>query len=276
MKITGFAFAWLLCILFCIETYRLLVRTGTKGKSICFSIFYILSGFINFTAIIGIINSYYRRKIKIPSNLRKSIPKLIAAEDIVFFAVIFIFLAIALFFFLRHLKVKGEWENPAQHRILRRYERDCRRIGAFAFILGLLVLLDCTVIKKKANRLVELSPSEEFQIDGNRIYIPLEQVSDGHLHRFSWTNEKGKTIRFIIVQKRGTNFGVGFDACEVCGNVGYYERKNEIVCNRCDVVMNKNTIGLKGGCNPIPLESKIEDGGIVIYTQNLNLEAGRF
>ena len=83
-------------------------------------------------------------------------------------------------------------------------------------------------------------------------------------------------MRFIIVQKKGTSFGVGFDACEVCGNVGYYERKNEVVCNRCDVVMNKNTIGLKGGCNPIPLEYSIEDGGIVVYTEALDRESYRF
>ena len=133
-----------------------------------------------------------------------------------------------------------------------------------------------TAIKKKANTLVQLSPSEEYQISGNRIFIPLEQVSDGHLHRFSWTTPKGKTVRFIIVQKKGMNFGIGFDACEVCGNVGYYERKNEVVCNRCDVVMNKNTIGLKGGCNPIPLESYIEEGGIVILTENLERESSRF
>ena len=133
-----------------------------------------------------------------------------------------------------------------------------------------------TVIKKIANSLVELSPSEEFQIKGNEIFIPLEQVADGHLHRFTWINDAGKGIRFIIVQKKGMSFGVGFDACDVCGDVGYYERKDEVVCNRCDVVMNKNTIGLKGGCNPVPLFSKIENGGIVILTDDLQKEAHRF
>ena len=49
-----------------------------------------------------------------------------------------------------------------------------------------------------------------------------------------------------------------------------------MVCNRCDVVMNRNTIGLKGGCNPIPLYSKIEDGGLKVYTEDLEKEANRF
>ena len=133
-----------------------------------------------------------------------------------------------------------------------------------------------TAIKKIANKVVVLSPSEEYTLENGEIFIPIEQVLDGHLHRFTWVNDRGKEIRFIIVQKRGTNLGVGFDACEVCGDAGYYERKSEIVCSRCDVVMNKSTIGLKGGCNPIPLASRIEDGQVIIRTSDVNKEEKRF
>lgn len=276
LKIIVFLGGWLACILVCVGAYKLLSKSSLRFVTANFSVLYILSGFINFVAIIGIINSYYRKRFKLPSGLRKSIPKLITAENFVVFLIVAIIIVVAVIFFFKHIKIHGEYENPAQHRLLRRYERDCRRIACFVFVLGTFTLFDFTVIKKKANKLVELSPSEDFQIEENRIFIPLEQVSDGHLHRFSWENSKGTTIRFIIVQKKGTNFGVGFDACEVCGNVGYYERKNEVVCNRCDVVMNKNTIGLKGGCNPIPLASFIEDGGIIIYTEDLDRESGRF
>lgn len=276
LKVTGFVAGWLACILTSIASYKLLCSSSLRSGAMSFSVMYLLSGFINFVAIIGIINSYYRKKFKLPSGLRKSIPKLINAENIVLFVIVFLVILTAVIFFFKHIRIHGEYENPAQHRLLRRFERDCRRIGAFVFILGIFAFIDFTAIKKKANKLVELSPSEDFQLTDNRIFIPLEQISDGHLHRFSWDNGKGKVVRFIIIQKQGTNFGVGFDACEVCGNVGYYERKNDVVCNRCDVVMNKNTIGLKGGCNPIPLASRIEDGGIVIYTEDVDRESGRF
>ena len=276
LKITGFLCGWLACILFCIAFYKLMYKSPEKERATVFSVFYLLSGFIYFVAVIGIINSYYRKKIKIPTGLRKAIPRLITAENVVLLVIIALLIIIALVFFVRHIKLHGEYTNPAEHRLLRRYERDCRRLGAFVLLLAVFSMVDMTVIKKRSTKLVELSPSEVFQLEGKRIYIPLEQVSDGHLHRFSWDNGRGKTVRFIIVQKKGTNFGIGFDACEVCGNVGYYERKNDIVCNRCDVVMNRNTIGLKGGCNPIPLESSIEDGGIVIDTDDLDRESGRF
>ncbi len=276
LKITGFLCGWLCVVLIFRETYRLFSRCTIKSAFRYFFAAYLLSGFTYFVAVVGIINSYYRKRIGLPLGLRKAIPTLITLENAVFFFIIFLIVFVAVVFFMKHLRVHGEYNNPAEHRLLRRYERDSRRIGAFVFLLGAFCFFDMTFVKQKANQLVELSPSEEFQIEGNRIFIPLEQVSDGYLHRFSWTNGKNVTVRFIIVQKKGTSFGVGFDACEVCGNVGYYERKNEVVCNRCDVVMNKNTIGLKGGCNPIPLEYSIEDGGIVVYTEDLDRESYRF
>ena len=59
-------------------------------------------------------------------------------------------------------------------------------------------------------------------------------------------------------------YGIGLDACDICGEKGYYEREGQVVCNLCNVVMNINTIGFKGGCNPIVIEYKIQDGNIIV------------
>lgn len=45
-----------------------------------------------------------------------------------------------------------------------------------------------------------------------------------------------------------------------------------MICKRCDVVMNINTIGFKGGCNPIPLSYEVRDGNLVFAIEDL--EAG--
>lgn len=275
-KCTGYLLGILVSFLSFWAVHKVLSRTSVKVNKIVFTAMYLVSGFISFVSIIGIINSYYRRKIKIPAGLRKSLPQLITAENIVFFISILILFVLAVVFFIHYTKIQGEYKNPAEHRKLRAFSRNNRRWGGFLVLLCIFVFIDMTKIKEIGLSLVELSPSEEFQIEGNEIFIPLEQVSDGHLHRFTWVNDEGKGIRFIIVQKKGSAFGVGFDACDVCGDVGYYERKDEIVCNRCDVVMNKNTIGLKGGCNPVPLFSQIQNGGVVILTDDLQKEAHRF
>lgn len=44
----------------------------------------------------------------------------------------------------------------------------------------------------------------------------------------------------------------------------------------CDVVMNIGTIGMPGGCNPVPLDHEITGGRIVIDAANLDAEAYRF
>ena len=45
-------------------------------------------------------------------------------------------------------------------------------------------------------------------------------------------------MRFLVVKKpAGNAYGLGLDACEICGIAGYYERGDEdVVCRRCDVV----------------------------------------
>ncbi len=276
MKVTGYIFGLLVCFLAIPAGYKVANRSSKKAALFLYTSSYLVYGFISFVAIVGIINSYYRRKIKIPLGLRKSIPQLITAENLIYFVVLVILIIFSIYFILHFFKIYGEYSNPAQHRRLKMISRNNRRWGLVLLALSIFTWIDMTAIKKAANTLVELSPAEEYQIEGNQIFIPLEQISDGHLHRFAWVNEKGTEIRFIVIQKKGTNFGVGFDACEVCGSAGYYERKDEVICNRCDVVMNKNTIGLKGGCNPIPLHSRIADGGLIVLTDDLNLEAKRF
>ena len=97
-----------------------------------------------------------------------------------------------------------------------------------------------------------------------------ESASDGHLHRFEYKTEKNINVRWIVVKKPNSAvYGVGLDACEVCGNAGYFERSGQVICKRCDVVMNINTIGFKGGCNPIPLAYEVKDGNLVFRLSDI-------
>ena len=104
---------------------------------------------------------------------------------------------------------------------------------------------------------------------GDHVDLPLGDVNDGHLHRFVYQASGGQQVRFIVILKGGNSYGVGLDACEICGPTGYYERDNQVVCRLCDVVMNKATIGTKGGCNPIPLEHQVTEGNLRIPVEAL-------
>ncbi|MCR4704828.1 MAG: Fe-S-containing protein [Lachnospiraceae bacterium] len=158
------------------------------------------------------------------------------------------------------------YRNPAQHRKIRAIWRSSRRWGTTALLAGILGICNMTVVEAYNTNEVTLSPIEEVSdADAENLYVSFELVGDGHLHRFAYTTKAGVEIRFIVIQKPGTtSYGIGLDACEVCGETGYYERDGQVVCNRCDVVMNISTIGFKGGCNPIVIPYEIKDGRIIV------------
>ena len=83
-------------------------------------------------------------------------------------------------------------------------------------------------------------------------------------------------VRFIVIQKSGSSFGVGLDACEICGPSGYYEKDGKVICKLCEVAMNIATIGFKGGCNPIPIDYKVSNGTLTVPISALEASASIF
>ena len=179
---------------------------------------------------------------------------------------------LAVFLFRQGTVIREKYDNPAQLRKLKARNRRWRRIAVLILVFVLLFALILTVVKTNDTKQVELSAPESYTVDQEAgvILVPAEAVNDGHLHRFEYRTEKNIDVRWIVVKKTNSaSYGVGLDACEVCGNAGYFERNGQIVCKRCDVVMNINTIGFKGGCNPIPLAYEFRDGNLVFRLEDL-------
>jgi high-affinity iron transporter len=116
-----------------------------------------------------------------------------------------------------------------------------------------------------------LSPATEVSFSNGAVNIPLAQVSDGDLHRYS-ASEGGTQIRFLLYQKPDGKVAVVFDACEICGSVGFFKTQNGLVCKNCASPINSQSVGTPGGCNPVPLRSTISKNAIVI--QEADLGAG--
>ena len=179
-------------------------------------------------------------------------------------------LILAVLFFLENTRVTDAYDNPAQHRKLRARNRRHRRLAVSAAVFLAATAVTMSTVKSYDTRVIELSPPETYIVDGEEVLVPMDSVSDGHLHRFEYQTENGVNIRWIVVKKPGSaSFGTGLDACEVCGNAGYFERNGQVVCRRCDVVMNINTIGFKGGCNPIPIGYEVRDGHLVFQLSDI-------
>ncbi len=95
------------------------------------------------------------------------------------------------------------------------------------------------------------------------VRIPVASVNDGNLHRFV-IDDQGVHVRFIVVAKPDKTLAVAFDACAICGTQGYYQRGHEVICRNCGSDIVISSIGITGGCNPIPLASHVDGDTLVV------------
>ncbi len=275
LRVAGFLIGILTAFMTCLATYKILNRSRGRARRILFILF-----------VLALNIDYALRGISALARLRI----LSSQNDLVFAIMIFedkslpfvgagyllVTLIAALAVFLANLKLHGDYPHPAARRKERWRLRNCRRWSVTAVIFSVLVFLTVSALHAYVNRPVVLTPPQPYQEEGDRIVIPLSDVDDGHLHRFSYSFE-GHDIRFLVVRKpQGNAYGLGLDACDICGVAGYFERNHEVICKRCDVVMNKATIGFKGGCNPVPFPYEIKDAKIYIDKGDLQVEKDRF
>ncbi|MGV6872055.1 Fe-S-containing protein [Pseudochelatococcus sp. B33] len=144
-----------------------------------------------------------------------------------------------------------------------------------AFLLAVMLYQD--LYASRPPRLSEAVPMVPDERD--TIRIPIERVKDGNLHRFAYITSDGHRVRFFLVNRYDeahASIGVVLDACLICGEGGYVQRGDEIICIACNVRMYRPTIGKPGGCNPIPLDHAIADGTIVIQAATLEKGARYF
>ena len=130
-------------------------------------------------------------------------------------------------------------------------------IFSFAFI----VMVTASFIYEKSAS--ALSPATEVTFVDGKVSIPLKEVYDGELHRFE-AKEGGVEVRFWLYQKPDGKIATLFDACEICGAVGFYKGANGVVCKNCAAPINPQSIGTTGGCNPIPLKATETADAVII------------
>ena len=166
--------------------------------------------------------------------------------------------------------------NPAQYRKVLSDAIHKRRWGAGVVIALLLMTTTSSAGSYVANQQAEIVPAVPVTASQGSVDVDLEQIKDGHLHRFVYHASTGEDVRYIVILKGGSAYGVGLDACEICGATGYLERDNQVICKLCDVQMNKATIGTRGGCNPIPIEYAIAEGKLKVPQTELEKNAKIF
>ena len=117
--------------------------------------------------------------------------------------------------------------------------------------VGLLVIALLSTAFVQQSRQPVRAPGEPLAVADGEVRFDAAALADGHL-RFYEVTVEGRTVRFFAL-KVGDEVRTCFDACEICGDKGYYERGPELICRNCTAPIVHSSLGRTGGCNPIPV-----------------------
>lgn len=170
-------------------------------------------------------------------------------------------------------------EEGAAGRLARAQAQRQARARAVGAVLGLVILVVLGLEFVYAQPPVSLSPATPVQVVDGAVRIPLAAFKDMHLQRFQATVD-GHPVRFIAVpvdDKGDTpEIATAFDSCLICGPRGYYQQGTTVTCLHCGSAIYPPSIGQPGGCNPVPLKSRVEAGQLVLAASDLATGASLF
>jgi FTR1 family protein len=187
----------------------------------------------------------------------------IVRNDLFFFVTIVALAALMVLFEVKRRQPASLPDSPAERRKALWSARRERLWMVSVYASSFLFILMVTAEFIYAKSVSALSPATEVTFSNGQLSIPLAQVSDGDLHRFE-ARENGVTVRFWLYQKPDGKVATVFDACQICGPVGFYKGPNGVVCKNCAAPINGQSIGMTGGCNPIPLPAEQTDNSVII------------
>lgn len=161
---------------------------------------------------------------------------------------------------------RAEQQAIARRIALASY-RQARRLAAATAVIALAMLSGQGYWDAVASRPPALSEATRVDMtpDG-QVRLALAPLMDGNLHRFAWVADDGKVVRFFVINRLDDRVApaVVLDACLLCGDKGYVQQGNQVVCVGCGVYMFKPSIGKPGGCNPVPVMNWVVEGEQIV------------
>ena len=199
----------------------------------------------------------------------------IVRNDLFFFITILALAALMVLFEVKRRQPETLPDSPAERRkaiwSARRERLWMASVYASSFVFIVLVTAEFIYTKSVS----ALSPATEVTFMNGQVSIPLTQVQDGDLHRYS-AQENGTTVRFWLYQKPDGKIATVLDACEICGAVGFYKGPNGVVCKNCAAPINPQSVGMPGGCNPVPLKAQVTADAVIIQEADIAAKSRMF
>jgi FTR1 family protein len=194
----------------------------------------------------------------------------VVRNDIFFFAAI---LSVAALLVLREwLAVRTAAEsstgNEAERsRLALERQKQARWLiaaGATFVIVTLILTADFLYARTAA------APPEApiLEVAAGAVRVPMEGLGDGKLHFFR-ADVNGTLQSFMVIRKTDGNWIAAIDGCMICGRHGYRQEGTNVICRNCAAEIPISTLGQVGGCNPIAVPSRVENGELVLQASDL-------
>ncbi len=118
---------------------------------------------------------------------------------------------------------------------------------------------------------VTATATEPVTSAGTFVSFPVGLFEDGKARHFEHA-DGNLTIKYFILKSSDGVIRAAFDACDVCwpAGQGYYQDGDHMVCRNCgrrfaSVLVNE----VQGGCNPAPLNRRVENGKLIIHVKDI-------
>lgn len=151
---------------------------------------------------------------------------------------------------------------PERRKALAAKRHDARwKVTATAVGLLIIVLIAAEFIDSRVAQAV--TPPEPLTLISGGVQIPASDLAAHKLHHYVVT-VNGVKVRLIAILDDSGVVRVALDACPICGTQGYYQNGRNVICRNCSAAIYIPSIGLRGGCNPIPIRFEASKGKPVI------------
>lgn len=196
-----------------------------------------------------------------------------------YFGTFGIYLDLILIAFLAFSSLKMRKKNITKNKILdinyRKNEAKISLINRYfssvfvSCVLSFCIILYFFMVSSKPLSIDE--PKELLPDNNGKFVFDVAILRDNKLHRFAYISAEGKVIRFFLINKREDRDSpvAVFDACAICGDMGYIKKDGELICISCNVRIFLPSIGKTGGCNPIPLKYEYANKKITIDVKDV-------
>ncbi|MBI4331092.1 MAG: DUF2318 domain-containing protein [Chloroflexi bacterium] len=156
--------------------------------------------------------------------------------------------------------VASERAADRRKRLAGRQRDRAWQVGLTGVALLIIFAMGFTTVR--GSSLVDPEPAPVAAVNG-QITVPVSGLEGNTLAKFVYRGD-GADLRIIVARAADGGLFAALDACQICGTAGYGQDGENAICKNCNAPIALDTIGLGGGCNPLPLEYRVEGGNIVI------------